>query len=86
MKGFYDIIINDNLNIVEKIIRSHVSSMKYYNIRTYIEPNNIKILCNDYRAKQYLVCNITNDEIVFGSKFKNLIKVLREIKINSIID
>lgn len=44
MKGFYDIIINDNLNLVEQLIRSHVSSMKYYNVRAYTKSNNIKIL------------------------------------------
>lgn len=84
MKGLFNIILNDNSYRYEKIIKSYIESIKYYAVTTHIEPNSIKIYCNDYRAKPHMVCHITNDDVKINKRFPDLMKILREIKIEEI--
>ncbi len=84
MKGLFTIFLHDKNNQYDEIIRSYITSIKYYNVRTIIEPNMIKIYCNDYRASQHLVCTITDEKIFINNKFTGLNGIFRQMKIEEL--
>lgn len=86
MKGLFTIFLHDKNNQYDNMVRSYIIGIKYYNVRTIIEPNMIKIYCNDYRASQHLVCRITDEKIYINNKFSGLNGIFRQMKIRELSD
>jgi roadblock/LC7 domain-containing protein len=81
MRGMFTILLNDSGCLKETIVES-IKKKKYYNISFIENKDDIKIYCYDYVATKYLVCVVSdNDVLIKNEKFDYLVGIFRQIKI-----